>query len=143
MTVAYQDFVTAFPEFSNQTTYPQGTVEFWIGQAYLQLSPTAFGTSLDLAVMLFTAHNIVLAAQSARAGASGGVAGSSSGIVASKAVADVSVSYDTTLTAVAGAGIWNATSYGQRLFMMLRAFASGPYYRPGIPPRTFGRFGYH
>ncbi len=143
MTVAYQDFITAFPEFSNTTTFPQATVEFWIGQAYLQLNPAVLGTSMDLAVMLFTAHNVVLAAQSARASTGGGIGGASGGVVSSKSVADVSVSYDTTLTAIDGAGIWNATSYGQRLFMMLKAFA-GPVYR-AVAPRYFGpgyRYGF-
>jgi hypothetical protein len=138
MTVTYESFLIGFPEFSNTTTYPQATVQFWIDQGAAQLSPKVFGSQIDMAVMLFAAHSSVLAAQRAKASAGGGIAGASGGIVASKAVADVSVSYDTTLTAIDGAGPYNATSYGQQLYMMMKA-NTGVYYFPG-QQRNFGGY---
>lgn len=131
MAVTYSDFVTAFPEFSDATVYPQAQFDFWEAQAYLQLNAGRFGASLDLAVMLFVAHNLVLSAQAKKSAQSGGgVVTTSSSLVASKAVDKVSVAYDTTTTTIAGAGLWNATVYGQRLYAMIRAFGAGPAYFP-------------
>lgn len=131
MAVTHQDFVTAFPEFSDVSVYPQSQFDFWEAQAYLQLNAGRFGTSLDLAVMLFVAHNLVLSAQARKSATSGGgVVSTSSSLVASKAVDKVSVSYDTTTTTIAGAGLWNATVYGQRLYAMIRAFGAGLLYFP-------------
>lgn len=131
MAVTYNDFVAAFPEFSNETVYPQSQFNFWQAQAYLQLNAARFGASLDLAVMLFVAHNLVLSAQAKKSAASGGgVVSTSSSLVASKAVDKVNVSYDTTTTTIAGAGLWNATVYGQRLYQMIRTFGAGLLYIP-------------
>lgn len=131
MTITRDQFNAAFPEFSNLTVYPAGQFEFWSSQAYLQLNAGRFGSSLDLAVMLFVAHNLVLSAQASKSAARGGgaVAGTS-GLVASKAVDKVSVSYDNATATTAGAGLWNATVYGQRLYAMMRAFGAGMLYVP-------------
>lgn len=81
--------------------------------------------------MLFVAHNLMLSAQAKRSATNGGgVVSASSSLVASKAVDKVSVSYDTTATTTAGAGLWNATVYGQRLYAMIRACGSGLLYFP-------------
>ncbi|MGO4738641.1 DUF4054 domain-containing protein [Bosea sp. 2KB_26] len=131
MAITHEAFVAAFPEFANLTVYPQSQFDFWSAQAYLQLNAGRFGPSLDLAAMLFVAHNIVLSAQASRSAATGGgTVSGTAGLVASKAVDKVSVSYDTTTAAVAGAGLWNATVYGQRLYQMMRAFGVGPVYFP-------------
>ncbi len=131
MAVTYNDFVAAFPEFSDATVYPQSQFDFWAAQAYLQLNAARFGASLDLAVMLFVAHNLVLSAQAKKSATSGGgVVSTSSSLVASKAIDKVSVSYDTTTTMIAGAGLWNATVHGQRLYAMIRAFGAGLLYVP-------------
>jgi hypothetical protein len=93
VTITYQDFVTAFPEFANTTIYPQAQFDFWAKQAYLQLNACRYGASLDLAAMLFVAHNLVLSAQASKSAASGGGSvGGTSGLVASKSVDKVSVS---------------------------------------------------
>lgn len=135
MTITHDQFVAAFPEFANTTIYPITQFDFWASQAYLQLNACRFGTSLDLGAMLFVAHNIVLSAQAVKAAATGGgtVAGTS-GLVASKSVDKVSVSYDNATATTAGAGLWNATVYGQRLYAMMRAFGVGPMY---VPNRRF------
>lgn len=129
VTITHDQFVAAFPEFGNTTIYPTAQFDFWSSQAYLQLNAGRFGASLDLGAMLFVAHNIVLSAQATKSAASGGgaVAGTS-GLVAAKAVDKVSVSYDNATATTAGAGLWNATVYGQRLYAMMRAFGVGPLY---------------
>lgn len=137
MTATYATFVAAFPEFANATTYPEAGVTFWLSQAYVQLNAWRFGTSLDLAAMLFAAHNIVLGAQAAATAATAsGIVGQASGPLQSKSVGPVSASYDTQAVATEGAGIYNATSYGQRLWKMMQVYCVGPAYVPGR--RRFG-----
>lgn len=128
MAVTYQSFVAVFAEFANTSAYPQTTVEFWLGQAPFQLNANRLRNSYDLAVMLFVAHNLVMGARNARADAGGGTPGQVSGPQSSKAVDKVSASYDTGAVTYPGAGEWNATSYGQRLYRLLRAAGAGPVY---------------
>ena len=135
----YDTFIAAFPEFANQSKYPPAGILFWIAQAGIQLNARRFGASLTLATMLFTAHNTVLGAQNAAAAATAfGIPGQASGPLQSKAVGPVSASYDTEAVAVAGAGFWNQTSYGQRYWQLAQAYCSGPSYVPG-PQFRFGR----
>lgn len=133
MTVAYSDFVAAFPEFSNAERFPESGVNFWIGQADLQLNPRRFGRQIDLATMLFVAHNLVLGAQNARA-ANKGIPGVPMSPVSAKTVGEISITYDTKGTTIEGAGAWNATDYGQRLFSMMKAVGTGPVYM--VPRRA-------
>lgn len=128
MTVTYSSFVAVFTEFSDTTAYPQATVNFWLGQAPFQLNANRLRNSYDLAVMLFTAHNLVLGKRDTRAAAAGGTPGAISGPQTSKAVDKVSASYDTGAVTYPGAGEWNATSYGMRLYRLLRAVGAGPVY---------------
>lgn len=132
--ISRTDLVTAFPEFQDTNRYPVSQIDYWLGIADAQVSKDRFGTSRDLAVMLFIAHNIVLSARNAATATTGGAVGTPLAVASSKSVGGASISYDTTLTAIPGAGIWNATSYGQRYYQMLRAFGSGPLYR--VPARA-------
>lgn len=143
MTVDRNALVAAFPEFGNTSAYPASQVDFWIAQAGIALSPARFGRQLDLATMLFVAHNLALSAVSRRAEAvaPGGAASVSLAPISSKSVDGISKTYDNGLTATSGAGQWNATSYGQRLYKLLQGANAGPLYR--VSPRAFprGRWG--
>ncbi|NTA27403.1 DUF4054 domain-containing protein [Allorhizobium ampelinum] len=135
MAIQYADFITAFPEFSDITSFPEATVTFWLTQGYSQVSPRIFGNQYDFAVMLWTAHNLVYARRNIKASSGSGVPGDGSGATTSKSVADVSVGYSTN-TSIDGAGAWNATSYGQRYYTLIRALGTGPRYVAG-PRRQF------
>lgn len=129
--IQYSDLIAAFPEFSNSTTYPQTQVDFWLPQAYNQLNACRFdAATLDLAAMLFVAHNITLSAQAAQAANSGAIVGKTVAPQSSKSVGGVSVSYDVGAVTVEGAGPYNATSYGQRLYKLMQAYSAGPLYVP-------------
>jgi hypothetical protein len=136
MTIAATDFIGAFPEFSNNAVYPISQINFWIKQAYIGLNAAQFDQSLDLAAMLFAAHNMVLSARDAAAtamsnpGAPPGIPGQATGPVNSKGVGQVHIGYDTAATQMPGAGAWNATSYGQRLYRMMVAVEAGGMYVP-------------
>lgn len=119
-------FIAVFPEFDDESKYPVAAVEFWIAQALGLYPLNRYGAQTDLVIMLYVAHNLALGVI---AGASGGVAGSFAP-VASKAVGSVSKSMDTSAVTSADAGIWNGTAYGQRLYALLRGFATGGFYRP-------------
>jgi hypothetical protein len=135
VTVAPADLTTAFPEFGNAQVFPAAQIQFWCNIANDMLTVDVFGNRLSLAQLLYVAHNLVLSAQNVAAASRGGVAfGAVSGPVTSSSVGSVSKSIDVTLNAYQGAGPWNATSYGQRYFQMIKAFATGPYYvTKGMP----------
>ena len=135
-TVTYPEFVAAFPEFADAGKYPKPQIAFWIEQAPINLKASSFGRTWKLAQMLFVAHNTVLGARNAQAGSGSGIAGMASGPMSSKTVGQVSASYDTGATAIDGAGAWNATSYGQRLYTMIKAVGAGPIYRAPPARRT-------
>jgi len=135
----YALFLSYFPEFGNTTLYPVNSVETWIVPAAEQINQARFGTQYNLAVCLYIAHNVVLSAREAQAAISGkSIVGDTRGPVASKSIDKVSVSYNNAAASVEGAGAFNATSYGQRLYKLIQAFASGPYYAAG--PRYRGRW---
>ena len=118
----YSLFVTVFPEFSSAST---PAISFWLAQAPLQLNSRMFGANFDLASMLFVAHNLALGLQEEKTASKGGTPGDALGPVSSKSVGGVSISYDAAGIAIPGAGAWNATSYGQRLYKMMQAAACG------------------
>lgn len=124
----YATFTSVFTEFSSASVYPQVQVEFWLAQAPLQLNAERLGANYDLAVMLYAAHNLVLSAKDAKAAAFGGVSGGASGVTSSKTVDKVTVSYDTGSSTIDGAGAWNLTTYGTRLYQLLRGANTGPFY---------------
>jgi hypothetical protein len=141
--IVYDSFVAAFPEFGSNTSstlqsaqVTVGQVNFWIPQAYAQLNTWRFGAQLDLAAMLFVAHNLVLSLRENKANATGQIPGAVQGPIASKSIDKLSISYSGA-TNLEGAGMWNATTYGQRLFKMMKAYGSGPLYVAG--PRRFYR----
>lgn len=130
MRIEHPRFVTVFPEFSDGRVYPADRVGFWIDQAEIQVSDDVFGESSELAAMLFVAHNLAL-------GGGSGSSGASVAPVTSKTVGPISKSFDTTVAAWEKAGIFNGTSYGQRLYALLRAHGSGPRYRPSFRSSPF------
>lgn len=152
MTIVYADFITAFPEFTSTAIYPTATINFWIPMAYDNLSQRRFKTTippggsisqLDLAACLFVAHNVVLEAREARSAAAGQINGVVTGPTASKSVDKVSISYTDGAT-IDGAGPYNGTTYGIRLYQMFKAVAAGGLYvpGPGRANRGYGGFGY-
>jgi hypothetical protein len=136
MTVTYEKFVGVFDEFADTTIYSREKVQFWIDAAYSQINADRFGAHLELAVMLFTAHQLAFARMSSKQAQGGGIVGQFSGVQQSKSVGGVSVSYDTKSIVNEGAGHWNATTYGVRFYQMMRGLSTGPVYRPGPPSRS-------
>lgn len=121
-----ETFRALFPELGAAADQ---TVQVWIEQAAVldgsRIGPVNYG----LAQLLFAAHNVALGLQAAKAA----TPGASFAPVTSKGADGLSVSFDTNLTAIPGAGIYNGTSYGQRLWKLLEAAAMGGMYRAPAP----------
>jgi len=116
-------FIAIFPAFAAVT---DDTYAFWSGQAVLITSPqeACLGERMDLATMLATAHYLAEAgigtgaeSEMAAQGASGFKRIKSGTIELERADS----------TSASDAGIWGTTSYGLRLWPMLRACVAGPY----------------
>lgn len=135
MPVTPESFAEIFPEFG-ENYFPTPQVEFYIAEGYAQLSQRRLKDRLDYAVMLFAGHKLSLAKRAKELGESGGRVGDVVAPIASKSVDKVSVGFSTSETATDGAGEWNATSYGQQLWTLLRQYNAGPVYVPG-PRRIF------
>lgn len=117
-------FREAFPAFSPDQ-YPDGAVQIQLTLANKFFSPTRWSDpeARDHVMGLYAAH-FLSAYGSASSGGSGG--GSAAlGVVASKSVDGASVSFDTSSTAWANAGFWNATPYGRELWWLMRIFGAG------------------
>lgn len=110
-----------FPEFSDETVYPDPLVEFWAELAELEVSTCRFGAVRPKAVELLTAHYLA----TAKANQSGANPGLSSGIASAKTVGSVSVSYDTsTIVGVTGSP-YSGTRYGTLYASMARRYGAG------------------
>jgi len=127
MAVTTTSFREMFPEFANVTTYPDPQVEMWVGVAASHVSTARWDSLADFGTMLFVAHNLVLGRMDQAAAAVNGTPGlASTGVVSSKSVGGVSVSYDTSSAMEPEAGHWGLTSYGVRFLRLLRLHGMGP-----------------
>ena len=113
-------FRQAFPEFADASVYPDAQISFWATLGSSQVSSQVFGTYYPQVLFLYVAHQLALAGGVNGAGGSTGA-----GVVASKTVGSVSVSYDTTNPAERDAGWWNLTKYGKQYIRLIRIFGNG------------------
>jgi len=125
MSVTVASFRASFPEFTDPVRYPDAAVNFYLTLATRMLRPQVWGDLLDQGVMLFMAHNLVLAMRAAKAATVGSAPGVASGAVSSKTVDKVSMSYDTAGTAVQGGGQYNLTIYGNQYLQLVSIVGLG------------------
>lgn len=119
------DFRAEFPEFSDVAVYSDSQITFWATIAEKMVVACIWDDMYEFGVKLYVAHEITLAAQNAKAAASGGAPGQSGGIANSKTVGSVSVSYDSTVTSEKDAGWWNLTNYGKQFYRLTQIFGAG------------------
>lgn len=118
-------FRDSFPEFADIARYPDAQITLWSTFATAQVNCRRWGDQTNMGIMLYTAHEITLSAQNAKAANIGGVPGQASGPANSKTVGSVTVAYDTQQTAEKDAGYWNLTIYGKQFIRLARIFGSG------------------
>lgn len=110
-----------FPEFADPVAYSNEQLTFWGDLSELEISSTRFGAARAHAVELLAAHYMAVS----RLNGMGTTPGAGGGLVASKSVGDVSVSYDNSgVTGVTGS-LWSGTRYGVLLSQMMRRYGAG------------------
>jgi len=121
-----EQFRSDFPEFADITRYPDASVNFYLGQADTLLDQNVLGDQFVYLAELFTAHYTELRGRAlAASAAGGGNSNGSAGVVTSKSVDKVSVSYDVSGVIDPDAGFWNATAYGREFFWWWAMFGAG------------------
>lgn len=123
------DFRAVFPEF-DISRYPDARVQFYLDLSYSSLNPQVWGQRLDAAAGLHTAHQLTLAGPTVSGGGSGGASSGprlGTGLVASKSIGGVSVSYDNNAGQVDRGGAFNLTNYGKQFLTMLQSGVIGAY----------------
>lgn len=119
------DFRRDFPQFADEMKYPDPIIQFRLNLADTLIDGSAMGDMFPYLAELFVAHYMALYAADKASGAVGGAGGATSGVVASKSVDKVSVSYDNSSTMNADAGFWNFSRYGAEFYQMLMLFGYG------------------
>ncbi len=125
MSFSIATFRVNFPEFTDETKYPDSMVSFWEGIADKRLNLLKWGDLLDEGLQLYTAHHLVIAAMNVVDVALGADPGKSTGVVGSQSVGGVSVSIDTGASLETDAGYWNETIYGKMFYRLMRTIAAG------------------
>lgn len=123
--VSVPHFRSILPEFADSSIYTNEMLQPWLWVASKQLNQHRWGAMYSIGVSWFVAHQMALDRQAVLASRRGGVPGTSTGVVSAKAVNGVSVSYDTALGGLEGAGDWNLTTYGIRFLNWARMVGSG------------------
>lgn len=126
MTITVLQFRQDYPEFADTSKYSDPLITYWLNIAYQMLSSDRWGPQLDLGAALYTAHNVALEARAIQTAAVGGIPGEATGPKTSKSVDKLSVSYDVGTASEQGAGNWNLTIYGTRLYRLIKLFGAGP-----------------
>lgn len=111
-------FAEILPEFS---PVPGTSYEPWVTAVRSIVDPFEWGDLYEIGAALWIAHQVTMDKKSA---ASGGAP--IAGAVSTKRVDKVAVGYDTGSVSVAGAGSYNATSYGVRFLEFQRIIGVGP-----------------
>ena len=136
MAVTVAQFRADFPAFADATAYPDAQITFWLNVAP-QLVGDNWGSAQDQGTELFVAHNLSLGPVGV---AGGGVTGGGvGGIVSSKSIKDVSVSYDTKTGTDDMAGFYNATIYGRQYWQLRKLFGKGVLQLTGSAPVSWGQ----
>jgi hypothetical protein len=125
VTVTATSFLQTFPEFADSSTYTPGKIAFWLAVATTRIDPSVWDTLTDQGVQLYMAHNLALDGAAKRASDNGTLPGQATGALASKSAGGLGAGYDTGSSAEAGAGQFNATTYGQRYFELMQMFGAG------------------
>lgn len=123
--VTVAEFRTFFPEFSDETKYPDALILAYLNIGVQFVSIARWGTSWTFGVCLFAGHELSMGLMASKAAASGSTPGLSTGIVSSKSVGPASKSYDTGFAKYDDAGYWNLTTYGQRYWYFTGLFGTG------------------
>lgn len=121
-------FRQSFPEFSDEYKYTDSMITFWSGLGEKLLNETRWDDFYVEGLQLFTAHHLIMAYQNETLAAANKTPGTgASGVVSSKSVGGVSVSYDTGSITLQDAGNFNLTTYGRSFWQLMLIVGMGGY----------------
>lgn len=126
MAVTVPSFRQMFQEFEDPGVYRDLDINTYLALSAQLINPARFGRVTDFAVMLFVAHNLVIDARNRLKSLAGGIPGSVVGPTVSSTVGPISTTYDVTSTSIENEGFWGNTTYGKRLFQLIRNAGAGP-----------------
>lgn len=119
-------FRATFPQFANETTYPDTAIQMRLNLVDALMNESRFGPDVfPYVACLFVAHYMALSVADNRSAATGGAGGVNTGIMTAKSVDKVSASYDASNTLNPDAGFWNNTRYGSEFWEYLMIFGAG------------------
>ena len=126
--VTYEGFVSMFPEFADQSTYPAATVNGFIVQAKCYITPNNVGMMVgetrELAIYLMVAHLLTLNSYI--------LSGNTSGVLlTNSSIGDVSVSGTPPASKDMYEQWYGYTIYGVRLKALLDSFVGMGMYLQG------------
>lgn len=116
-------FRALFPAFADTGAFPDATIQMWLDLA-ANFVNCAWGPMQAFGQGLWAAHEL---AKLTMAGAPGQQLNGIVGVPSSRAVDSVSVSYDTSIGTVEGAGSYNLTIYGRQWYQLSQIFGMGPW----------------
>ena len=126
------DFLKIYPQF--ETVLPEEIIQMYLDFAHRCIKYRRWKNGFQIAISLFTAHFCTLYLQSFSDSTAQSVinAEQSKGLVASKAVDGVSISYDyaTALQGLSEWGGWTMTTYGTQLVMLAKLYSKGMFVVP-------------
>lgn len=123
--VSPADFRQAFPAFASVVDYPDESVAQYLLEATIRLNASRFGDLLNTVIGLYAAHHLAAEFADKRNAARGAAPGQQSGALTSKSVGGISASYAGESVIEQGAGFWNQTQFGRRLYRLLRLGGMG------------------
>ncbi len=125
MTLSPAQLQTDLPEFADSDAYPDAVLSTWLTVASNLVNDDRWGNLAQIGTELCAAHFIVLATRDQAAASKNTEPGKVTGPQTSKAVGDVSASYDVSSVTMADGGFWNQTNYGIRFRSLARLMGAG------------------
>ncbi len=126
------DFFRIYPQF--QAALPEEIIQMYLDFAHHCIRYSRWKNGFQIGIGLFVAHFCTLYLQSFSDSSAQSVinAGQSKGLVTSKTVDGVSVSYDyaTALQDLSEWGGWTMTTYGTQLVMLAKLYGKGMFVVP-------------
>lgn len=131
--ITVEQFRERFTAFKDPAEYPDGQIEYWLRLAACMVSPGSWGCLWELGIGLWAAHELAKMKMAEQAGL--GEPSGLMGIVQSKSVGPVSVSYNTNLGVEdPAAGHYNLTLYGRQFWHYARLMGMGPMQIGAVSP---------
>lgn len=125
------DFYTIYPQFQGLNELPEGIIEMYIGLANSYINIERWKNSWKIGMCYFVAHFCTLYLQSFSPSNSTAqevmASAQAKGLVSSKSVGDVSVSYDfsSAVNGLDGWANWTSTTFGINLANLGRLIGKG------------------